>query len=163
MATSNGRTPRSKRKPTTTKLQAPRRDNRKKSPDEAGLEHGYRSGLEELNAKWLRDHGVPVVFEQVKIPFIQPEQRRTYTPDFHLPTGVFVETKGRFVTADRQKHLWIKSQRPDLDVRFVFQNPNAPINKGSKTTYAMWCERHGFKWAKRLIPPEWWAQEAENT
>ncbi len=157
MATS--KTSRSKRKsPTSAKLQSAR-PNRRKTPVEAGLEHGYRSGLEELNAKWLTQHGVPVIFEQTKIAFVQPEIKRTYTPDFHLPNGVFVETKGRFVTQDRQKHLWIKSQRPDLDVRFVFQNPQAPINKGSKTTYAMWCERHGFKWASRLIPPEWWEEK----
>ena len=129
---------------------------------EAGLEHGYRSGLEELNAKWLTHHGVPVIFEQTKIAFIQPEIKRTYTPDFFLPNGIYVETKGRFVTQDRSKHLWIRNQRPELDIRFVFQNPHSPINKGSKTTYAIWCERHGFKWATRLIPPEWWQEPPKD-
>ena len=32
----------------------------------------------------------------------------TYTPDFVLPNGVIIETKGRFVAADRRKHLEIK-------------------------------------------------------
>lgn len=129
--------------------------NRKKSPEEVGLEYGYRSGLEELNAEWLKKNGFPVLFEVEKIAFIQPELKRTYCPDFKLAEGLYVETKGRFLQPDRAKHLWVKTQRPDLDIRFVFSNPDAPINKGSKTTYRMWCERHGFRWAKRLIPLEW--------
>lgn len=157
--TATSKVPRSKRKSPTapTTLKAGRHP-RKKTPVEAGLEHGYRSGLEDSNAEWLRKHGIPVLFEQYTIEFVQPETKRKYTPDFRLPNGVFVETKGRFLVADRQKHLFVKAQRPDLDIRFVFSNPHAPINKGSKTTYAIWCERHGFKWATRLIPPEWWQE-----
>lgn len=81
--------------------------------------------------------------------------RLTYTPDFVLANGIIVETKGRFITSDRQKHLMIKEQHPDLDIRFVFSNPNSKLYKGSKTTYADWCDKHGFKWAKEEIPLEW--------
>ncbi len=63
-----------------------------------------------------------------------------------------VETKGRFLTADRQKHILIKDQHPALDIRFVFSNPNTRISKQSKTTYAMWCETHGFLYAPKTIP-----------
>lgn len=95
------------------------------------------------------------MYENVKIKYVQPSKVRTYTPDFVLPNGIIIETKGRFTTADRQKHLMILEQYPELDIRFVFSNPNQKINKGSKTSYGMWCERHGFKYAKELIPKEW--------
>lgn len=127
--------------------------------EDVGLEHGFRSGLEEINAEHLRAHGIPVIFEAVKVEYEQPAQKRTYSPDFKLPNGILVETKGRFVMEDRKKHLWIKAARPDLDIRFVFQNPKAPIYKGSRTTYAQWAEKHGFKWATKLIPQEWWEEK----
>ena len=69
--------------------------------------------------------------------------------------ALVIETKGRFVTADRQKHLLVKEQHPDFDVRFVFQNSRARISKTSKTTYAAWCEKHGFKYADKCVPAEW--------
>lgn len=47
---------------------------------------------------------------------------------------------------DMKKHLLIKEQHPDLDIRFVFQNPNSTNSKRTKTTYANWCDKHGFKY-----------------
>lgn len=128
---------------------------RPKNNRSIGLRHGFRSGLEEMNAKALEAKGVPVVFEKVKVEYLVPAMVRTYTPDFELPNAIIVETKGKFEPVDRAKHLWIKLQHPDLDIRFVFQRPNTPIAKGSKTTYAMWADKHGFKWATKLIPDAW--------
>ena len=91
---------------------------------QAALEHGWRSGLEEALGKQLSDLGVPFEFESYAIPFTQPVKPRKYTPDFTLPNGIVIESKGRFLTADRQKHLLVKQQHPDLDIRFVFSNPN---------------------------------------
>lgn len=118
---------------------------------------GYESDLEYQNALHLTALGVTVVYEPAnqKIHFLQPEKSRTYLPDFVLPNGILVECKGQFTLADRQKHVWIKQQHPELDIRFVLQNPNAKIRKGSNTTLAMWCEKHGFAWADKLIPKEW--------
>jgi hypothetical protein len=126
-----------------------------KTQEEVGLRHGFRSGLEELNARHLEAHGEKVSFETLKIPYTVPETRRTYTPDFPLKNGIIVETKGKLEPKDRAKHLFIKLQHPDLDIRFVFQRPHDKIVKGSKTTYAMWAEKHGFKWAVRVVPVEW--------
>lgn len=100
---------------------------------------------------------MPVVYEDKdsKIKYIEPAKNRTYTPDFILPNGIIVETKGRFVTADRQKHLLIKAQHPELDIRFVFSNSKSRISKLSATTYAMWCEKNGYLFADKLIPKEW--------
>ena len=53
----------------------------------------------------------------------------------------------------------IKKQYPELDIRFVFMNANNKIYKGSKTTYAMWANKHGFEWAEKNIPEEWLKNE----
>lgn len=116
---------------------------------------GKRSGLESQVATQLDKAGVKYSYEKEVIEYTKPEKPAKYTPDFVLANGIIVETKGRFVTADRQKHKLIKEQHPDKDIRFVFSNPNAKIGKKSTTTYAMWCTKHGFKFAKGFIPKEW--------
>lgn len=125
------------------------------SPQQVGLKYGFRSGLEEKIAAELKAAGVPFTFEEKVIEYTRPQRTAKYTPDFVLPSGIIVETKGRFVTADRQKHLLVKSQHPTLDIRFVFSNSRSRISKKSSTTYAMWCERYGFKFADKSIPKEW--------
>lgn len=116
---------------------------------------GYRSGLEEEVDDKLKNAGVDGQYEQHKIEYVQPATKRKYTPDFKLPNGIFIETKGRFVASDRKKHLLIKDQYPDLDIRFVFQNANNKLSKRSKTTYADWCRKYGFLFAEKEIPKEW--------
>jgi hypothetical protein len=127
----------------------------KKTSDQRGLIEGYRSGLEDKVADQLRSLSIPVIYEGATIRYTPPAKERKYTPDFILPNGIIIETKGRFVTADRQKHKHIKDQHPFLDIRFVFSNPNNRISKTSKTTYAKWCEDYGFAYAAKLIPREW--------
>lgn len=119
------------------------------------IKHGWRSGLEERVAKELTEAGVGYEYESVKVKY-DVHETRTYTPDFILKRGyVIVETKGRFTTADRKKHLLIKKQHPKLDIRFVFQNSRAKLYKGAKSTYADWCDKHGFMYADKSIPEEW--------
>lgn len=130
------------------------------SDDQRGLIEGYRSGLEDKVADYLRSLSVPFLYEAVKIRYTPPLKMRTYTPDFILPNGIIIETKGRFVTADRQKHKLIKDEHPFLDIRFVFSNSNQRISKTSKTTYAKWCGDHGFSFASKLIPREWIKERA---
>lgn len=126
-----------------------------KTSKSIGLKHGFRSGLEEQIARQLTAAGLQVAYEELKLVYVKPEKTSKYTPDFELPNGIIVETKGRFLTEDRQKHLLIKAQHPDRDIRFVFSNSKARISKASPTTYAMWCLKHGFKFADKLIPEEW--------
>jgi hypothetical protein len=124
----------------------------------AAKKHGYRSGLEHTVAAQIKKRGMRVKYEDPssRIAFTQPACPRTYTPDFVLPNGIVVETKGRFTLEDRKKHLWIKEQHGDeLDIRFVFSNSRSKIRKGSKTSYANWCEKNGFLYADKLIPEEW--------
>lgn len=126
-----------------------------KHPRNVGLRHGFRSGLEDLVAEQLRRQGLDVKYEEEKVEYTKPARRAKYTPDFILPNGIVVETKGRFLVADRQKHLLIKDQHPDLDIRFVFSSSRSRISKGSSTTYAMWCQKHGFLFHDKVIPQEW--------
>jgi hypothetical protein len=119
------------------------------------IAHGFRSGLEERVCEQLAFLNILDCYEIKKIPFVQPEKNRNYTPDFWLPNGIIVETKGVFTVQDRQKHLLIKEQYPDLDLRFVFSNSKNKLRKGSKTTYADWCNKYGFIFADQLIPEEW--------
>lgn len=125
-----------------------------KSPRFRGLAEGYRSGLEEDISKQLADLGVPVEYESFKIEY-RVEETRKYTPDWRLPNGIIIETKGRFTSDDRKKHLLIKAQHPEYDIRFVFTRSKQRLSKTSKTTYADWCDKHGFKYADKLIPVEW--------
>ena len=119
------------------------------------LLHGFRSGLEDKVSQQLLDEGVPVKYEEMYIEYTRPQSSHKYTPDFELPNGIIIETKGRFMVADRKKHLLIKEQHPELDIRFVFSSSKAKLSKGSKTTYALWCTKNGFKFADRLIPRAW--------
>lgn len=120
-----------------------------------GIREGFRSGLEGKVADQLRAVGIEPQYEQLKIKYQKPARVSTYTPDFQLPNGIIIETKGRFVTADRQKHILIKDQHPELDIRFVFSNSRARISKQSQTTYADWCQKNGFLFADKFIPKEW--------
>ena len=118
------------------------------------INNGYRSGLEDVISKDLKDRGVDFGYETVKINWKLVENK-TYTPDFILPNGIIIESKGRFVPEDRKKHLKVREQNPKLDIRFVFSNSRNKIRKGSKTTYAMWCEKNNFLYADKRIPDEW--------
>jgi len=118
------------------------------------IKAGYRSGLEETISQQLTKLSVPVLYETEKVKY-EVNEVRTYTPDFKLPNGIIIESKGRFVAADRKKHLLIQKQHKDLDIRFVFSNSRSKITKGSKTTYGDWCDKHGFLYADKLIPEEW--------
>lgn len=120
-----------------------------------GLKEGFRSGLEDKVAEQLRGRGIDPRYEELVIEYLRPARKHKYRPDFQLPNGIIIETKGRFKTEDRQKHLFIKDQHPELDIRFVFSNSRSRISKGSQTTYADWCQKNGFRFADRLIPLEW--------
>tara|TARA_R100001086_G_scaffold243176_1_gene171743 strand:- start:385 stop:753 length:369 start_codon:yes stop_codon:yes gene_type:complete len=114
----------------------------------------YRSGFENNFATFLELNNVKYDYESRKIRYTP--KIRTYTPDFHLlDYDMFIETKGHFVTSDRSKHLLIQEQHPDIDIRFVFQNAKKKLYKGAKTTYADWCDKHGFQYAQEELPRSW--------
>ena len=115
----------------------------------------YRSKFELELANILGNHKVKFEYETKKFLYIP--KPRTYTPDFYLPdTGIYIEAKGHLDKADRVKMALVKEQHKDLDIRFVFMNARNKIYKGSKTTYADWCNKHDFRWAEKAIPTEWY-------
>jgi hypothetical protein len=132
---------------------------KKSNPKWVAKKYGFKSGLEENISQQIESHGIKVEYETEKVPYIIPASNHTYSPDFKLPNGIRVETKGRFVAADRKKHLLVKEHNPHLDIRFVFSNSKNKISKKSKTTYGDWCEKNGYKYADKIIPIEWFLEE----
>lgn len=123
----------------------------------------FRSGLEERIAKQLEDLGVSYDYETLKIRYTKPKEIGRYNPDFILPNGIIIEAKGQFITADRKKHKLIREEfGAKYDIRFVFSNPNQKIGKKSKTTYADWCQRYGFQYAKHTIPETWIEEQCQD-
>jgi hypothetical protein len=123
--------------------------------------HAYKSNSEYDAAQQLHKLKIDFEYEKEKLAYEWREDKH-YIPDFFLPNKVILEVKGRFMPEDRKKHLFIKSQYPDLDIRFVFDNPYRTLYKGGKMTYADWCEKHGYHYCKLRdgIPEEWLAKDA---
>ena len=114
----------------------------------------FRSRFELHLAKGLADNKVKFEYESKK--FLYVPKPRTYTPDFYLvESDIYIEAKGHLDKADRVKMALVKQQHKDLDILFVFMNARNKIYKGSRTTYADWCNKHDFRWAEKSIPTEW--------
>jgi hypothetical protein len=103
-------------------------------------------------ASALTRAGVHHSYESMKLNYTKECK---YTPDFVLDNGIILEVKGYWIASDRTKHLRVREAHPDLDIRFVFQRATNTLNKTSKTTYADWCDKHGFLWCQGDIPKEW--------
>ena len=118
----------------------------------------FRSLFEERQAKVLDEHNVPYGFETECLEWTDSAVKK-YTPDFILTKKnrefIYVEMKGHFYQGVRKKMINVKKCHPYSDIRFVFQDHNKKINKGSKTTYGEWATKQGFPWADRQIPLSW--------
>jgi hypothetical protein len=111
-----------------------------------------KSGLEAKLAKQIDDKGVPVQYEEETISYDVPARTARYTPDFKLANGIIVEGKGEFDAKDRAKHLLVKEQHPDLDIRFVFNNPNARLYKDRPPRTRSGARHTGFSITRRSSP-----------
>lgn len=113
----------------------------------------FRSKLEEKVSDLLVDLGIDAEYESEKIDYVIHHR---YTPDFKLPSGIYLECKGYWDAEDRRKIKAVKELNPDIDLRMVFQSPYNTISKKSKTTYAKYCERLGIPWCSfNEIPLKW--------
>ena len=113
----------------------------------------FRSGLEEKVADLLVELGIKYEYEPTKIPY---QIQYNYTPDFLLPNGIYLETKGYWDAADRRKIKAVKTLHPELDLRMVFQSPYNKISKKSKTSYAQYCTKLNIPWCSFTnIPIDW--------
>ena len=131
----------------------------------------FKSKLEEEFNNFLEQNKIAFAYENFTISYLKPARASRYTPDFSCPDknnnySIIFETKGHFITADRQKHLFIKQQYPLMDIRFVFSNSKNRIGKKSQTTYAKWCELKGFKYhciaSTGKFLPEAWIKEIKK-
>jgi len=123
------------------------------------IKYGYRSGFEHKISEQLEQQNIIPQYETTVVKYTIPARDSKYTVDFTLPNGILVETKGRWMPDDRKKHLLVKEQHPELDIRIVFQSAKSKLRKGSKTTYADYCDKHGIKWAEKTIPQSWIDEE----
>jgi len=130
---------------------------RYRAPSKAVQKLGFRSKLEAGVNQQLVDSGIKFSYEGKlnKIKYVKPVTHHTYMSDFLLENGIIIEAKGFFDVSDRKKHLYIKEQYPEFDIRFLFMNSNSKIRKRSPTSYAKWCDKHGFRWADKVIPEAW--------
>jgi Phage endonuclease I len=105
-----------------------------------------RSKLEERFETILQDMDVQYEYEVTKIPYTIPESHHTYTVDWTLLNGKLIETKGYLSDhSERRKYVLLKEQHPELDLRFVFDNPNK-LCGGTKMSHAKWADKYGFRW-----------------
>jgi hypothetical protein len=138
------------------------------------LARRYRSGLEEKIANQLDEAGVDYEYESIKIPYTVPAREAKYLPDFPIPgTNILIEGKGHWgggkfggikqaSAEQRQKMLLLKEQRPDLDIRIVYERASTKIYPGSPTSNADWATTHGFKHADKGTVPESWIEEIKQ-
>lgn len=120
------------------------------------IKASYHSGLEVKTGDYCKSVlGFIPDYETLTVPYVIPAKEHKYTPDWLLPNGIVVETKGIFDPHDRQKILLVKEQWPDMDLRMVFSNAKAKLYKGSPTTYADWCDKHEIPWAHKQVPKSW--------
>ena len=115
----------------------------------------FRSNFEKVIDAQLKRAGISYGYETEKLGYVL---EKTYTPDFILHNGIYIEAKGYWEPADRTKHLAVRKANPFVDIRFVFQNPWNKLSKRSKTTYGDWCDKHNFQWAHQRIPEKWLLQ-----
>ena len=120
--------------------------------------HKFRSDYELQVAKRLAEAGVKYEYEAHKLTYYP--KPKVYIPDFYLPeSGIYVEAKGFFSPADRQKMLLVIKDNPLLDIRMLFLRASNKLNRSSKTTYGSWCDRHTILWADGFIPEEWFKEQ----
>ena len=132
------------------------RPRRKSRSDRLAEIAPYKSRLELATQEQLPD----APYEKKKLSYIK---EHTYTPDFELRENVFLECKGRWLGDDRAKHLLIRKYHPEVTVYFLFERPYNTLNKGSKTTYADWCDKHGYEWTTLADGiPSHWLQPKDN-
>jgi len=123
----------------------------------------FRSGYEKKVYDNAIAHGRQLDFERPDtiLHYTKPARRARYLPDFALPNGILVETKGRLTAADRAKMLRVKEEHPQADIRFLFQRAGQRITRSPNSlTYGEWADKHGFRWsAGDTIPEEWFDEQ----
>lgn len=119
----------------------------------------FKSKYEKEVFEHVETHGFTVEYEPYALNYLL---KGNYYPDFVLPNGIIVETKGYFDSRARAKMIAVKKHNPTLDIRLVFMNSRTKVRKGSKMTYADWCEKYHFPYAEGYIPLEWFEEKRKK-
>lgn len=110
-----------------------------------------RSKLEQGIGNLLLSEDGDIFYEKLRVPYSIPKKDSTYIVDFALNNGILLEIKGYFRTYDeRKKYELIREQNPNLDLRFIFDNPRKLLRTGSSTTYADWADKWNFKYCSKV-------------
>lgn len=133
-------------------------------------EPAFRSKYEERVWKNAKADGLKLEYEPIVIGYAHPVHRgkcstcgatnsvtrpASYTPDFMLKNGTFVETKGKFTPANRTRMLALRAARPDIVVRILFMRDNW-LTKKHVSKYSDWAQSAGYEYAiGDRIPVEW--------
>src|SRR5690606_12161179 len=112
--------------------------------------------------KNLLPRGATVEYESERLPYSIISD---YNPDFvitkHDGTKIYIEAKGNgraFDAKVRQKMIAVKEQHPSCDIRILFYSDGkiGPKRKdGSFRRQSDWAKQHGFVFAIRNLPKEW--------
>lgn len=126
-----------------------------KSLSKTKKKKGFKSKLEKDFAGLMFCSGLAFSYEPDRFAFVTQTH---YTPDFKIKKNVYIETKGYFSPSNRSRLLSFREQFPQIQIYLMFQRADNYLDKKSKTTYAQWCDQHGFKWAdiRKGIPKHWW-------
>jgi len=127
----------------------------KRTARQEAFDNGYRSKFEYDFAKKLKKYKLKATYEPDKIKYVQPEISRTYCPDWKIKHNVYIETKGIFSSSDRKKMLLMRISNPNIKVYMLFMSARNTLNKRSKTTYGMWCDKNGIEWADIKNVKKW--------
>jgi len=112
----------------------------------------------------LKAKGVEFKYEPHTLPYTVERQ---YVPDL-LVGDTYIEMKGYLRADAARKMKAVKSQHPELDIRFLFQRASSPIQgakkrkDGTKMCCAEWAEKYGFPWAEGEVIPEEWINERDQ-
>lgn len=112
-----------------------KKPTKKKSPDKSKFE---KEVWEFYGKKWD--------YEKDIIPYVVPESKHKYLPDFTIKENFFVECKGYLDADTRKKHLLLKEQHPDKRIIMLFMNCTGKIHPKSTTTYGEWATKNGIEW-----------------
>lgn len=130
----------------------------------------FRSNFEFNIARVLATKGIKFEYESKSYEYTKKVYRpvclecgskkvvstHKYTPDFFLPNGIVIETKGKVTPSVRTNLLEIHEamQEQGVDWRLVFMRDNWLTKKRTKRL-SEWAEDNGIKYFVGRIPDEW--------
>ena len=139
----------------------------------------YASKYEARQAVLHRSRGIQrntdefILYQKQRIPVnnaVFPETMRIplpqylimrHVPDFLLPNGLLIETKGVMDVTYPQKVELLAVCHPSVMKRYrvCFGNADLITPKRGTLTYAQWAHKQGITWCEGDIPESWFMEE----